>query len=727
MNRRQFFLTSALGAVAAQGQSPEQAERVDFGYAFAPPHRMTVARPEASEKTLLDVAPGLLTMSWSYEDLRNTPLAIFKTPRTEWRVQVRPQIDGKPFGQSNWKRGGRFLPLLENDYLDGAGSVRLEAIGGVGAALVKVTVHNADSREHRFAMQCEVQDGWVAHNAAWMDVGRDPDALLACQNDRPDRVLLFGLGGAEYPVAAKAVTLAWTLAPGERREGWLVRPYQAYQADLAEWRKENWQARFDAAKAEWQELLGRAVQIDIPDAAVKDGFYACLGDVFIMREPLKDGYLGTVPGTEVYRAANPFEPSLAAIALDQIGYHREAANGLRVHIDMQEPSGEWADPKGWAHHMWGGSGFKAWAAMEHYRLTGDRAYLEAVYTHMAASSRWQESKRRETRASSEPSARGLMPRGMGDGGLMNGSDFFGIFYTHNILATFADRLSAEAAVELGKQAEAAELRKIYESALQDLRASLQEGCIQEDGYRWIPDSPGNRGGSRWGMLYALFPAGLMEADDPLIAGSLKKIEHSISAGGQPVHTGWMEDGAWVGITLDNVAETHLALCNGDAAIRYLYSSLNHGTPLYTWCEERGLEPGTKKTSGDRQHLWTPVAVLRFLRDALVMEQGDRLHLGLGTARSWLQQGKTVGIREVPTHFGTVSYRIESDVTHKTIRTEIHPPQRQAAREVLLHLRHPERARMRTVSINGRATSDFDVEKEFVRLPSGGPLQVIATY
>ena len=149
MNRRQFFLTGALGAVAAQGQSSEQAERVDFGYAFAPPHRMTVARPEASEKTLLDVEPGLLTISWSYDDLRNMPLATFKTPRTEWHVKVQPQIDGQPFGQSTWKRGGGFLPLLENDYRDRAGSVRLEAIGGVGAALVRVTLHNADSRRHR--------------------------------------------------------------------------------------------------------------------------------------------------------------------------------------------------------------------------------------------------------------------------------------------------------------------------------------------------------------------------------------------------------------------------------------------------------------------------------------------------------------------------------------------------------------------------------------------------
>jgi hypothetical protein len=148
-------------------------------------------------------------------------------------VKVQPLVDGNSFAHCAWKRGGGFLPLLENEYRDAAGSVRLEAIGGVDAALVRITVHNADSRAHRFAVQCAVQGGWVAHNAAWMDVGRDPDALLACQNVSPDRVLLLGLGGAEYPVAAKAMTLAWTLTPGERHEGWLVRPYHAYQFEPA--------------------------------------------------------------------------------------------------------------------------------------------------------------------------------------------------------------------------------------------------------------------------------------------------------------------------------------------------------------------------------------------------------------------------------------------------------------------------------------------------------------
>jgi hypothetical protein len=728
MNRREFLLTTALGSVAAaKGQSTEAAERVDFGYAFAPPHRMTVARPDASEKTLLDVEPGLLTISWSYEDLRNAPLATFKPPRTEWRVQVVPQIDGHPLADSRWKRGERSLPLLENEYRGQEGSVLLQVIGAEGAALARVSLVNTSSSVHRFTVRCEVQKGWVAHNAAWMDAGRDPGALLAAFSERPDRVLLFGLDAPEYAVAAKSITLAWTLAAGERREGWLVRPYQAFQGDLAALRNENWQARFDGAVAEWRSLLGRAAQFDIPDEAVKNAFYACLGDLFIMREPLKDGYLGVVAGTEVYRATNPFEPAIAAICLDQLGYHREAADGLRVHLDMQEASGEWADPKGWVHHMWGASGFKAWAATEHYRLTGDRRYLEAVYPRMAACSRWQDRKRRETVASADVASRGLMPRGMGDGGLMNGADYFGVFYPHNIMATFADRLSADVAAELGKPAEAGELRKIYERALAALLASLKMGCIQEEGYRWIPGSPGNPSGSRWGALYALFPAGLIGPADPLVTGTLRKIEHSISVGGQPVHTGWMEDGVWVGITLDNLAEAHLAIGDGDAAIRYLYSSLNHGTPLYTWCEERGQEPSAKKISGDRQHLWAPVAVLRLLRDALVMEQAERLHLGLGTARSWLQQGKTVGVREAPTHFGTVSYRIESDVTHRTIRADVQPPRRRTVQEIVLHLRHPERAALKGVTINGRATGEFDRQNEWVRLPQEGPLRVVAAY
>ena len=121
------------------------------------------------------------------------------------------------------------------------------------------------------------------------------------------------------------------------------------------------------------------------------------------------------------------------------------------------------------------------------------------------------------------------------------------------------------------------------------------------------------------------------------------MESRISPGGMPIHTGWLADGMWVAITLDNLAEVHLTRGNGDAAAKYFYATLNHGTPLYTWCEERGQEPGSTNCTGDRQHLWTPLAVVRCLRDMLVMESGDGLNLALGTPRHWLASGKPVGI------------------------------------------------------------------------------------
>lgn len=747
MNRREFLEAGILSAAAVamsesrslaevSSRSPDaeahsRKEQVDFGYAFAPPHRMTIARPEASEKTLLDLEPGLLTMSWSYEDLRNTALAIFRTPRTDWHVKIQPTVDGKPFLHSTWKRGEEFLPMLDTLMQDATGTIRLEAIGAATGALVRVTAHNSDSVAHRFSLVSEVLGGWVMHNPSWVEPGRDPDTLVACQNDRADRVLLFGIGASDFPVGRLTMTLEFALEPGETRNGWLVRPYAAYEQDLAQLRKSDWNREFVEAKQEWMQLFDRAISIQIPDSGVRNAYYACLGDLFIMRDPLADGYVGVICGTEGYRSTNPFEPCLAAIALDQAGLHAEAANGLRVHLDMQEPDGNWDDPKGWAHQMWGAAGLKAFAAMEHFKLTGDRSYLQALFPRLAASSLWQETQRQKSRAAKGEGAEvnyGLMPRGMGDGGLMNGDDYFGIFYTHNVLSVFADAFSVDAAEILGDRDHLAELRRVHESAADDLRTSLRKGAIHEADFEWIPDSAGNTAGSRWGALYAFYPTRLLQSDDPLVTGTLKKIESNISTGGQPVHTGWMEDGAWVAITIDMVAEAHLALGHGDTAIAYLYSSLNHGTPMYTWCEERGQEPGTKKTSGDRQHLWTPVAVVRFLRDALVMEQPDGLHLGLASGRTWLQQGQTVGVRQAPTHFGEVSFQIKSNAENGVISAEITPPVREQPKAIILHLRHPERKPMRRVTLNGKPVQDFDAKNELVRLsPAKETLTIEAFY
>jgi hypothetical protein len=263
-----------------------------------------------------------------------------------------------------------------------------------------------------------------------------------------------------------------------------------------------------------------------------------------------------------------------------------------------------------------------------------------------------------------------------------------------------------------------ELRRIHQSGLEDLRQSLDRGAIAEDGYRWIPGVPGQTCGSRWGALYAGFPCNILPPDHELIGGTIRKFESRMSPGGIPLHTGFMKDGMWVAITLDNLAEVLLQRDqNGDAdaAVRYLYATLNHGTPLYTWCEERGQEPGSNETSGDLQHLWTPVAVVRFIRDALVMEDVDTLHLARGTDRHWLDQGKSVGIKDASTHFGVVTFAIVSDVDQGRINASITMPSKKSTKEVCLHLRHPKSAPIRSVTVNGKSWTAYDRDKETVIL------------
>jgi hypothetical protein len=192
----------------------------------------------------------------------------------------------------------------------------------------------------------------------------------------------------------------------------------------------------------------------------------------------------------------------------------------------------------------------------------------------------------------------------------------------------------------------------------------------------------------------------------------------MSPGGIPVHTGWMKDGMWVAITLDNLAEVLLLRDEGDAAARYLYATLNHGTPLFTWCEERGQEPGAKDCSGDRQHLWTPVAVCRFVRDALVMEDGEALHLARGAARQWLGSGEPVGVQGMATHFGRLSYELRYDAKARRVTGSVELNGRAGCR-VVLHVRLP--SGLRAKSVSGLAGAKVSADGEAVEWMSSSKL------
>jgi hypothetical protein len=229
----------ALAAVRGVPDAQRQAvggepPKVDFSYAFATPHRVTVGRPDASDRTLLDLQPGSLRMAWTYDCLAmpQYPLCAFKTPKTDWDIRITPQIDGHAFARSRWNRLDGMLPGLEDVYQDKAGCVRLEVIGGTSAAVVRVEIAAADSQPHQVVLRCE-SARW-GENPAWVEPAENAgDNLVAGWNERADRVLVLGLGADAYamepggqPPSPRTMVLVWNLKPRETRIGWIVRPYR---------------------------------------------------------------------------------------------------------------------------------------------------------------------------------------------------------------------------------------------------------------------------------------------------------------------------------------------------------------------------------------------------------------------------------------------------------------------------------------------------------------------
>ena len=665
---------------------------VNFFYSFATPHRLTVALPDNSNKTLLDLYKGKLEISWTYDNLVYFPFDAFRVPRTDWKLSIQPLINDKPFPESTWERSEGYLPVLKNRYADNDATVVLEVSGADSAAIIKIILVNKSNTSQRIKIPVVCPGGWKGYNPGWIDNTLPTDNLLAGWNAPADKIIILGIGADRFPVDPIVTTqmnMEWELKPGETRTAWLIRPYNSFTRDAARLKKADWGKKFDQSKETWKTLLGRSSRLLIPDSGIVNGFYASLADIFIMREPIGKGYIGVVPGTEVYRSCpSDFEPAIATVALDQMGLHEDAELGFRVSWDLQTANGDWSEPGGWGHLMWGGAGYKAWSLMEHFYNTRDTDFLKKRYPQMLACSRWQDREREKTRqfVNGEKSLTyGLMPPGMGDGGLMNGNSYYGIFYTHNIWAVFEDSLAYSAALLLNRQEEAIELKAIYKRSKSDLITAMERGAIvSSDGTRRLSSLPGKNSGSCWGLLSAIFPTGILPKDHELMNNTLQYVEKRMSPGGIPVHTGWMAEGMWVAISLNDFAEAHLVRNEGDAANGLLYATLNHGTPLYTWCEERGQDPGSKETSGDLQHLWTPEAVVRCTRDILIMEEGNTLHLLRGIARGWLTSGENVGIENASSHFGDISFKIRFDKNKSQLKGEIHFPKQNQHFETILH-------------------------------------------
>jgi hypothetical protein len=183
----------------------------------------------------------------------------------------------------------------------------------------------------------------------------------------------------------------------------------------------------------------------------------------------------------------------------------------------------------------------------------------------------------------------------------------------------------------------------------------------------------------------VFPGRLFDAADPLARGNMKLLDDH-QAEGLVLGTGWMPDGLWTYFA-SFWAHAHLWLGNGAKAAEILYAYANHASPLRAWREEQ--PPRGAKTQapfvGDMPHNWASAERLRLVRNLLILERGDEIHLLEGLPPGWLAPGSKTALNGAATDFGPLTMRLEVAADGSSLRLEAALPASERLRRTVVHL------------------------------------------
>jgi len=125
------------------------------------------------------------------------------------------------------------------------------------------------------------------------------------------------------------------------------------------------------------------------------------------------------------------------------------------------------------------------------------------------------------------------------------------------------------------------------------------------------------------------------------------------------------------------------------------------------------------------HTYSCTQQLRLLRYMLLREEDRDLVLAQGIPSAWLQPAKRIAVTAAPTRFGPVTFSIHAESSDRAV-VRLDPPTRNLAREIRIHLRHPDDRKIGKVEASNRTTPA--VEGEVIRITEPGqPVELRVTF
>lgn len=401
-----------------------------------------------------------------------------------------------------------------------------------------------------------------------------------------------------------------------------------------------------------------------------------------------------------------------------------------------------------------GTGWHLWTLSEYYALTQDKDWMRRIAPEVARVCRWIMAQREKTKKLDSRGERvleyGLMP----PGAMADWEVFAPYFYANgNFYAGLNG--AAHALADIGYPgagemiANADEFRKEIIRAFHSVQ-SIAPVFPLRDG-TWVPEYPthpfapmpvddlypGEDFGRSWCYdveigAHHLVPQGVLDPNSKDVSWMMNHMEdvyflHEGWLAYKPelVTKDWYDFGGFAKVQpyYARTAEVYAMRDDVKAFIRSYFNTLptllnKEDLSLWEHFHASGAWNKTHETG----------YFLHQTRTMLLTERGEELWLAPFVTNNWMKDGMVVAISDAPTRFGKMGYRIASHVKEGYIEATIDPPTRNAPKEIVMRLRHPEGQKMRSVTVTGAEHYSFDAAKETISvIPGAGRITIRAQY
>jgi hypothetical protein len=391
---------------------------------------------------------------------------------------------------------------------------------------------------------------------------------------------------------------------------------------------------------EWRALTSEGMTVRVPDADYQKAFDVNKAYLLL----LFDGRSIT-PGVSTYHMMWFRDAAYLVPALERLGHVDKARDILGSYTDRQTPDGYFRSHSG----EWDSNGQAMYTLVHHYRITNDTSFINDVYPSLMKGARWLDGHRQVDLAAGDP-RRGLLPAGIS-------AEHFGmgdVYYWDDFWAVGGLRAVAGVAQDIGFTGDAAYLERVASEYMEALEASWA-AVEKRLGRRVMPIAPDRDiDSASVGVVAAVYPLGIMSPDEEIMSNTLREL----------IDKCFYRDVLYHGILhcgLNAYLSLQVGQClmkNRDPYALTIFDSLvSMATP--TWTFPEAINPLTGGGAyGDGHHGWAVCEFLNFLRNMLLVEEGDRLALLKLSKPEWFAPGNVIGVDKAATFFGEVSYSVE---------------------------------------------------------------------